>query len=162
MQSPKHSNKLTCIFYFFHKNVHRQVSISNRNLKNVFSNFIPNKLVTAPVIKPTTTQFINKHSTISPNWPKTSQRASFVYELSGYGFKSGCSHLNFRFCACFNPFSTNFTKWSNTFKQFVSNLLTNCLSVFGNFVGLALKGLSKEFLEIQATVVWIHSEMDVT
>ena len=55
MQSPKHSNKLTCIFYFFHKNVHRQVSISNRNLKNVFSNFIPNKLVTAPVIKPTTT-----------------------------------------------------------------------------------------------------------
>ena len=35
----------------------------------------------------------------------------------------------------------NFTKWSNTFKQFVGNLPTNCLSVFADFVGLALKGL---------------------
>ena len=26
---------------------------------------------------------------------------SFVYELIGFGFKSSCSHLNFRFCACF-------------------------------------------------------------
>ena len=41
----------------------------------------------------------------------------------------------------FNPLSTNFTKWSNTLKQFVGNLLMNCLSVFGDFVGLALKGL---------------------
>ena len=36
-----------------------------------------------------------------------------------------------------NPFSANLTKWSNTLKQFVSN----CLSVFDHFVGLALKGL---------------------
>ena len=41
----------------------------------------------------------------------------------------------------FNPLSINFTKWSNTPKQFVSNLLANCLSVFDHFVGLALKGL---------------------
>ena len=34
-----------------------------------------------------------------------------------------------------------FTKWSNTLKQFVGNLPTNCLSVFDHFVGLALKGL---------------------
>ena len=40
-----------------------------------------------------------------------------------------------------NPLSANFTKWSNTVKQFVGNLPTNCLSVFGHFVGLALKGL---------------------
>ena len=40
-----------------------------------------------------------------------------------------------------NPFSVTFTKWSNTLKQFVSNSLTNCLSVFGHFVGLALKEL---------------------
>ena len=40
-----------------------------------------------------------------------------------------------------NPLSANFTKWSNTLKQFVGNLPTNCLSVFGHFVGLALKGL---------------------
>ena len=33
-------------FLFFNKNVHEQVSILNRTLINVFSNFIPNKLVT--------------------------------------------------------------------------------------------------------------------
>ena len=36
-------------------------------------------------LEPKTTQFINKHSTIQPNWPND----------------SSCSHLNFRFCACF-------------------------------------------------------------
>ena len=41
-----------------------------------------------------------------------------------------------------NPLSANCTKWSNTLKQFVDNLPTNCLSVFGHFVGLALKGLN--------------------
>ena len=41
----------------------------------------------------------------------------------------------------FNPVSANPTKWPNTLKQFVGNLQTNCLSVFGNFVNLELKGL---------------------
>ena len=40
-----------------------------------------------------------------------------------------------------NPLSANPTKWSNTLKQFVGNLPTNCLSVFDHFVKLALKGL---------------------
>ena len=40
-----------------------------------------------------------------------------------------------------NPLSANPIKWSNTPKQFVGNLPTNCLSVFNYFVGLALKGL---------------------
>ena len=40
-----------------------------------------------------------------------------------------------------NPLSTKLRKSSNTLKQFVGNLPTNCLSVFGHFVGLALKGL---------------------
>ena len=40
-----------------------------------------------------------------------------------------------------NPLSTNPTKWSNTLKQFVSNLPTNFLSVFDHFVKLALKWL---------------------
>ena len=40
-----------------------------------------------------------------------------------------------------NPLSTNFTKWSNTLKQFVGKLPTNCLSVFDHFVELANKGL---------------------
>ena len=41
-----------------------------------------------------------------------------------------------------NPLSTNSTKWSNTLKQFVGNLPTNCLSVLDHFMRLALKGLS--------------------
>ena len=40
-----------------------------------------------------------------------------------------------------NPLSGNFTKWSNTLKQFVGNLPTNILGVFDHFVGSALKGL---------------------
>ena len=40
-----------------------------------------------------------------------------------------------------NPLSANPTKWSNTLKQFVGKLPTNCLSVFDHFVGLVLKGL---------------------
>ena len=45
-----------------------------------------------------------------------------------------------------NPLSANFTKWSNTLKQFVGKLLTNCLTVFDHFVGLALKGLILTYL----------------
>ena len=40
-----------------------------------------------------------------------------------------------------NPFSANFTKWSNTLKQFVGNMPKNCLSVFDHFVGLMLKDI---------------------
>ena len=40
-----------------------------------------------------------------------------------------------------NPLGANPTKWSNTLKQFVSNLPKNCLSVFDHFVKLALKEL---------------------
>ena len=40
-----------------------------------------------------------------------------------------------------NSLSASPTKWSNTLKQFVGNLPTNCLSVFDHFVKLALKGL---------------------
>ena len=54
----------------------------------------------------------------------------------------------------FNPLSTNFTKLSNTLKQFVGKLLTNCLSVFDHFVGLALKGLS--FIEVSPLGVLIY------
>ena len=43
-----------------------------------------------------------------------------------------------------NPLSANFKKWSNTLKQFVGNLLTNCLNVFYYFVKLAFKGLTSE------------------
>ena len=45
-----------------------------------------------------------------------------------------------------NPLSANFTKWSNTLKQFVGNLPTNCLSLFDHFVKLVLKGLMGDYL----------------
>ena len=48
-----------------------------------------------------------------------------------------------------NPLSAKLTKWPNTLKQFVGNLPTSCLSVFGHFVGLALN------LAFQLeTIVW--------
>ena len=40
-----------------------------------------------------------------------------------------------------NPLSGNPIKWSNTLKQFVAKLSTNCLSVFDHFVRLAPKAL---------------------
>ena len=42
-----------------------------------------------------------------------------------------------------NTLSVNPTKWSNTLKQFVDKLPTNCLSVFDHFVRLALKWLKR-------------------
>ena len=52
-----------------------------------------------------------------------------------------------------NPLSANATKWSNTLKQFVGNLPTNCLSVFDYFVKLwrkmELQGISNGFLKIK-------------
>ena len=40
-----------------------------------------------------------------------------------------------------NLLSANPTKWSNTLKQYVGKLPTNCFSAFDHFLGLALKGL---------------------
>ena len=62
----------------------------------------------------------------------------------------------------FNPLRVNPTKWSNTLKQFVGCLMTNCLSVFDHFVRLVLKGLisSVKLLPTQATAEWIlHSSV---
>ena len=41
-----------------------------------------------------------------------------------------------------NPLSTIFLKWPNTVKQFVGKLPTNCLSVFGHFKKMVLKGIT--------------------
>ena len=46
-------------------------------------------------------------------------------------------------CQKLNPLSANITKWSNTLKQFVGKLPTNCLSVLDHFLELAFKGLKK-------------------
>ena len=57
--------------------------------------------------------------------------------------------------ALVNPLGADFTKWSNTLKQFVGNLLTNCLSVFGHFLGLALKGLRFLFF-FDSEELWVN------
>ena len=49
-----------------------------------------------------------------------------------------------RFVKTVNPLSANPTQWSNTLKQFVGNLPTNCFSAFDHFVKLALKGLTTD------------------
>ena len=51
-------------------------------------------------------------SVIWPDWPNG---WVFAYELSGSGFESSCSHLTFRFSACFKQgvpwHSGNYTVW---------------------------------------------------
>ena len=42
-----------------------------------------------------------------------------------------------------NTISAYPTKWSNTHKQSVGNLPTNCLNMFDYFCGLALKELNE-------------------
>ena len=55
----------------------------------------------------------SQHSSII--WPVWRNGWVFVYELSGFGFGSSCSHLNFRFRACFEQgvlwHSGNYTEW---------------------------------------------------
>ena len=41
------------------------------------------------------------HLTIQAKWPVLLNSWVFVYELSGRRFESRCSHLNFRYAACF-------------------------------------------------------------
>ena len=60
----------------------------------------------------------------------------------------------------FNLWSSNFTKWSNTLKQIVGKLPTNCLSVLDHFVKLALKGLRNFPLihHINTVLVWLSKQ----
>ena len=65
----------------------------------------------------------------------------------GYGTGKAISQTSKNFCKSFlslitlNPLSANPTKWSNTLKQLLGKLPTDCLSVSDHFVKLALKGL---------------------
>ena len=55
---------------------------------------------------------------------------------SQYKNTNNTAHNNYIeiFFKYINPLSVSSTKWSNTLKQFVGNLATSCLSVFGHFV----------------------------
>ena len=59
-----------------------------------------------------TDNYSQQSSIIWPAWPNG---WVFIYEQSGCGFESRCSHLNFRFCACFKQgvlwHSGNYRLW---------------------------------------------------
>ena len=63
---------------------------------------------------------------------------AITFQVNGMGTIKKRS-MTFLWNDFLNPLSAYPTKWSNTLKQFVGNLLTNCLSVLDHFVGLALK-----------------------
>ena len=65
---------------------------------------------------------VNPHSIVawisrnsSLDWPIWRNDWVFVYELNSCGFESRCSHVNFRFCACFEQgvpwHSGNYRVW---------------------------------------------------
>ena len=68
----------------------------------------------------------SQHSSII--WPDWANGCVFVYKLSGCGFKSSCSHLNFRFRTCFKQgvswHSGNYRVWihSETHMWHVKNI----------------------------------------
>ena len=64
----------------------------------------------------------------------------FVYELSGCGFESRCSHLNFRFCACFEqgvPWHPgNYRLWihSETHAWHDNNMQLRYLTLYTSYI----------------------------
>ena len=70
---------------------------------------------------------------------KKKKNSNYVTSLQNR-FMSVPTHFVIK-VAFVNLLSANPKKWSNTLKQFVCNLPTNCLSVFDHFMNLALKGL---------------------
>ena len=56
-----------------------------------------------------------------------------------------------------SPLNASPTKWSNTLKQFAGNLATNFLSVFDDFVKLALKRL-----EYESSILSLYRKIRVT
>ena len=81
----------------------------NKNLKGSLPNF-------ASHIKWKRINLIQAIATgLKPVWPVWLNGWEFVYELSGCGFESSCSHLNFGFRACFEQgvpwHSGNYRMW---------------------------------------------------
>ena len=71
-----------------------------------------------------------------------------------YNYMINCKRVAHQPAHDLNALSANPTKWSNTLKQFVGNLPTNCLSLFDHFVKLALKGLIT-LITISSLIIFI-------
>ena len=68
------------------------------------------------------------------SWPGWLNGWVFVYELSGCGFQFSCSHLNFRFCACFEQgvpwHSGNYRVWIHSeMRMWHDKNITSCIIV---------------------------------
>ena len=69
-------------------------------------------------------------------------------------------HLNLKWVnsKMLSPLSADFTKWSNTHKQFVVKLPTKSLSVFDQFVGLVLKRVNNKHFPPTLLKVWFFKK----
>ena len=107
-------------------------------------------------------------------WPVWLNGWVFVYELSGWGFESSCSHLNFRFCACFEQgvpwHSRNYRVWihSETRRWHDKNIHLNCercLFVTGileaKFGPMSTKKLSKSSAKTELSVISSLSKINL-
>ena len=63
---------------------------------------------------------------------------------------------------CLKPLRAKLTKWPNTLTQFVGNLPTNCMSVFGHFLGLALKMVRQIPLEVRNCLITKYAVLPLT
>ena len=90
----------------------------------------------------------------------------FIYKLSGCGFESSCSHLNFRFRACFEQgvpwHSCNYRVWihSETCTWHDKNIHLNCQWCFfvkgileAKFGPMSTKKLSNSFAKTEFSVI---------
>ena len=84
----------------------------------------------------------NWSDTTNPNFGSYWYFIFFQFDILHKSKKEG--YIEITLLTFLNPISANPTKWSNILKQFVSKLPTNCLSVFGHFVKLALNPFTTE------------------
>ena len=107
---------------------------SNVTVPHPFERFFSSVLMSALITLP--------NITITKLMESIEKFENFYLPHSSLNLQSVKQFLLIQFFLHLKPLSANPTKWSKTHKQTIHRLLpTNCLSRFGHFVGLALKGL---------------------
>ena len=94
------------------------VPVDLSKLSDVVKNYVVKKLCMINWLSDCDWTRIQNHlvrKRILNHWPVWPNGWAFVYELSRSGFESSCSHLNFRFHACFEQgvpwHSDNYRVW---------------------------------------------------
>ena len=124
--------------YLQHESVHRRCSVRKSALRN-FAKFTGKHLCQILFL----TLFKKRlwHRCIPLNFVKF-LRTSFLQNTSRRLLLKSWTHFWYISTNNIQTYNKRTTKWPNTLKQFVNNLPTNCLSVFGHFMGLAFKTCS--------------------